>query len=112
MTDHVVTNALDVDDFTPSMLSPDGAKSYGATLFDLETADTGVHVWKAEPGRFPHPGSDAGETFIVLTGRATIRFDDGIDHPIGPGSVVRVPPNTPSEMTVTELLQKVALTLH
>lgn len=111
MTDYVVTNALEVDDFAPSMPGAEGGMSYSSTLFNLNVVESGVHVWKAEPGRYPHPGAEQGETFIVLEGRATISFGADI-HPIGPGSVVRVPPNTPSEMTVTALLQKVALNLN
>lgn len=116
MTDETATGrfALDVrtvEDVAPSMTATDGGQSFQAMLFGLADADAGVHLWRAEPGSYEHPGSSSGEVFVVVDGRAELTLRGGEPSTIAVGTVVRIPPDTPSTMRVTAQLQKVSLDL-
>lgn len=68
-----------------------------------------VGVWEMTPGVMSDVETD--ELFVVLTGAATVEFDD--DTPtmtLGPGDVVRLAEGARTVWTVTETLRKVYLT--
>lgn len=111
MTNSVIVNALSVTGLQPSLKTLAGDASEGAKLFDTLASGVAINVWKAVPGTYQHGGSPAGETFVVLAGEAEISIAGGPGSKLSVGSVVSLPPNTPSEMKVTSLLQKVAIGL-
>ena len=68
-----------------------------------------VGVWEMTPGVMTDV--EAEELFVVLSGVATVEFDD--DSPaltLGAGDVVRLTKGTRTVWTVTETLRKVYLT--
>lgn len=68
-----------------------------------------VGVWEMTPGVMRDV--EAEELFVVLSGAATVDFDD--DSPrltLGPGDVVRLAKGARTLWTVTETLRKVYLT--
>lgn len=73
-----------------------------ATLGGVE-----IGVWEMTPGTAYDIESD--EVFVVLSGRATISFDDPAlpDLTVGPGSVVRLAEGQRTVWTVTETLRKI-----
>lgn len=66
-----------------------------------------VGVWEMTPGTASD--IEADEVFVVLAGRATIRFVSPVlpSLEVGPGSVVRLDAGMQTEWTVTETLRKV-----
>lgn len=68
-----------------------------------------VGVWEMTPGVMSDV--EAEELFVVLSGAATVEFDDGSPAlTLGPGDVVRLAEGAKTVWTVTETLRKVYLT--
>ena len=68
-----------------------------------------VGVWEMTPGVMSD--IEADELFVVLSGAATVEFDDGTPRlTLGPGDVVRLADGARTVWTVTETLRKVYLT--
>ena len=68
-----------------------------------------VGVWEMTPGVMRD--EEADETFVVLSGSATVEFDDGTTAlSLQPGDVVRLAEGAKTVWTVTETLRKVYLT--
>lgn len=71
--------------------------------------DLEVGVWEMTPGVMRDV--EAAEVFVVLSGAATVEFDDGTAPlQLGAGDVVRLAAGTATVWTVTETLRKVYLT--
>lgn len=67
-----------------------------------------VGVWEHTPGA--STDVEADELFVVLAGRATVRFlDEDRIVTLGPGSVVQLSAGLRTEWVVTETLRKVYL---
>jgi uncharacterized cupin superfamily protein len=66
-----------------------------------------VGVWEMTPGTATDVEAD--EVFIVLSGHATIAFDDPAlpELAVGPGSVVRLGAGQKTVWTVSETLRKI-----
>ncbi|MCX2934601.1 cupin domain-containing protein [Mycobacterium sp. CVI_P3] len=65
-------------------------------------------VWEMTPGVMRDV--EAEELFVVLSGAATVEFDDGSPAlTLGPGDVVRLTQGAKTVWTVTETLRKVYL---
>jgi uncharacterized cupin superfamily protein len=68
-----------------------------------------VGVWEMTPGVMSDVEAD--EVFVVLSGAATVEFDDGTAPlTLGPGDVVRLAEGARTVWTVTDTLRKVYLT--
>ena len=68
-----------------------------------------VGIWEMTPGVMSEVEAD--EVFVVLSGAATVEFDDGTAPlTLGPGDVVRLAEGARTVWTVTETLRKVYLT--
>lgn len=68
-----------------------------------------VGVWEMTPGVMSDVEAD--ELFVVLSGAATVEFDDGTPAlTLGPGDVVRLAEGARTVWTVTQTLRKVFLT--
>ncbi|KJL30354.1 hypothetical protein RL72_00261 [Microbacterium azadirachtae] len=83
-----------------------GAPTTAIAVLD-GTGDREVGIWEMTPGTATD--TEADELFVVLSGRATIAFEDPAlaDLEIGPGSVVRLAEGMRTTWTVTETLRKV-----
>lgn len=73
-----------------------------ATLGGVE-----IGIWEMTPGTATD--TEVDEVFVVLSGHATIAFDDPAlpDLTVGPGSVVRLAAGQRTTWTVTETLRKI-----
>lgn len=72
------------------------------TLADLE-----IGVWEMTPGVCSDVEAD--ELFVVLSGSATVQFEDGSAVELHPGSVVRLHQGEHTTWTVRETLRKIYL---
>jgi uncharacterized cupin superfamily protein len=62
-------------------------------------------IWEITPGTVTDVEAD--ELFVVVTGSATIAFEDGPALEVGPGDVVKLPEGARTVWTVHETLRKV-----
>lgn len=62
-------------------------------------------IWQMTPGAVTD--TEADELFVVLSGRATIDFEDGTALEVGPGDVALLTEGTKTRWTVHETLRKV-----
>jgi uncharacterized protein len=108
---NTVVHAADLDLTTEPVAaeqSVSGSPSTGAWSVG-EFAGLEVGVWEMTPGVMSD--IEADEVFVVLSGSATVNFDDGTDSlTLGPGDIVRLAAGTGTVWTVTETLRKVYLT--
>lgn len=88
--------------------SVDGAPSTGIAELG-RFGDLEVGIWEMTPGVMRDVEAD--EVFVVLSGAATVEFDDGAAAlTLRAGDVVRLAEGTATVWTVTETLRKVYLT--
>jgi len=90
----------------PAAQVVDGAPQAG--FVELETVEgVEVGVWEHTPGASTDVESD--EVFVVLSGSATVAFDDPAldDIELHPGAVVRLTAGMRTVWTVRETLRKV-----
>lgn len=64
-----------------------------------------VGVWEMTPGTATD--TEVDEVFVVLSGSATITFEDGERLPVGPGAVVRLHEGERTTWAVHSTLRKV-----
>jgi uncharacterized cupin superfamily protein len=84
----------------------EGSPAAGFVVLD-EADGQEIGVWEMTPGTATD--TEADEVFVVLTGRATVRFDDP-ELPaveLAPGSIVRLVAGMRTTWVVRETLRKV-----
>ncbi|MBS1674198.1 MAG: cupin domain-containing protein [Actinobacteria bacterium] len=83
-----------------------GAPTTAIAVLD-DTGDREIGIWEMTPGTARD--TEADELFVVLSGRATVVFEDPVlpDLEVGPGSVVRLAEGMRTTWIVTETLRKV-----
>ncbi len=100
---------LDVDTAVPTtLLDPstvvDGSPSAGSRAL-AAVAGVEVGVWEMSPGTATDIEVD--EVFVVLSGSATVSFEDGESVELGPGTVVRLRAGEHTTWVVRETLRKI-----
>lgn len=97
--------SLDLDwEPIPPQSVVSGTPRVGATTI-AAPAGLEVGVWAHTVG--VSTDVEADEVFVVLSGRATIEFEDGTELNVGPGDVGILPPGAHTRWTVHEDLRKV-----
>lgn len=81
-----------------------GSPSAGVLVLD-DAGDVEVGVWEMTPGTATD--TEVDELFVVLAGRATVRFEGLPDVELAPGSVVRLAAGMRTTWIVHETLRKV-----
>lgn len=102
LTVELAEEALDPADVLAGEPATAAAEIAAAPLPGGGTLSTGV--WRCTRGRVRDVEAD--ETFIVLSGRATIEHD-GTAYEVGPGDVCVLPAGAATEWTIHEDLTKV-----
>ena len=69
--------------------------------------DVELGIWEIMPGVVRDVEAD--EVFVVLEGEGTVRFEDGSEVELAPGSVVRLHEGERTEWTIRTRLRKVYL---
>ena len=85
----------------------DGAPEAGSRAL-AAVAGVEVGVWEMSPGTATDVEVD--EVFVVLSGSATVEFEDGTVLELGPSSTVRLRAGDRTTWTVRETLRKVYFT--
>lgn len=82
----------------------DGTPEAGSRAL-AAVAGVEVGVWEMSPGTATDVEVD--EVFVVLSGAATVSFEDGESVELGPGSVVRLRSGEHTTWVVRETLRKI-----
>jgi uncharacterized protein len=113
MTELAPDTALDAADVPLSTVpvapaqTVDGSPRCGSVALGTY-AGRELGVWEMTAGAMTD--TEAEEVFVVVSGRATVTFDDGrAPLDLRPGSVARFAAGTTTRWTVTETLRKVYL---
>lgn len=100
---------LDVEAAVPTSPLPPGSVLAGSpeagsrALAAVSGAEVGV--WEMSPGTATDVEVD--EVFVVLSGSATVSFDDGEEVELAPGSVVRLRSGEQTTWVVRETIRKI-----
>jgi uncharacterized cupin superfamily protein len=106
----VADAVLTPDDLDPAQVLAGDPRVASVVLHESTAAGPGGRtvergVWEITPGVVTDVEAD--EVFVVLSGRATIEFEDGPTLEAGPGDVVVLPEGAVTRWTVHETLRKV-----
>jgi uncharacterized cupin superfamily protein len=106
----VADAVLTPDELDPAQIVSGEPRVASAVLHESPATGPGGRVvergvWEITPGVVTDVEAD--ELFVVLTGRATIEFEDGPALEVGPGDVAVLPEGAVTRWTVHETLRKV-----
>jgi len=96
---------LEVDALDPASVLAGAPVTSSRELWTSKDATVHHGIWEITPGTVTDVEAD--ELFVVLSGRATIAFEDGPTLEVGPGDVVRLPEGARTVWTVHETLRKI-----
>jgi uncharacterized protein len=98
-------------DMHPYPVAPEritlGTETTANVIYERENGGEIGAVWEMTPGVLE--GVKGEETFVVVSGRATVEFEDGRVSEIGPGSVGVIVGDDVARWTVHETLRKVVV---
>ncbi|HEY6759512.1 MAG TPA: cupin domain-containing protein [Baekduia sp.] len=98
--------ALTPDELDPTdVLAGAPATASAALMHTAAGAAVDLGIWEMTPGTVTDVEAD--ELFVVLSGSATIAFEDGPVLEVGPGDVCRLKAGQRTVWTVHETLRKV-----
>jgi uncharacterized cupin superfamily protein len=97
--------ALDADELDPETVLAGDPVTSSRELWTSKDGTVHHGIWEITPGTVTDV--EAEELFVVLSGSATIAFEDGPTLEVGPGDVVRLPAGARTVWTVHETLRKV-----
>lgn len=96
---------LEPDDLDPATVLAGHPVMASKELWTSHDGTVSHGIWEITPGTVTDVEAD--ELFVVLSGSATIAFEDGPALEVGPGDVVRLPEGARTVWTVHETLRKV-----
>ena len=106
----VADAVLTPDELDPAQIVSGDPRVASAVLHESPADEPGGRVvergvWEITPGVVTDVEAD--ELFVVLSGRATIEFENGPTLEVGPGDVTVLPEGAVTRWTVHETLRKV-----
>lgn len=103
LSQSVADAVLTADELDPATIVSGEPRTASLVLHEGDGIERGI--WEITPGVVTDVEAD--ELFVVLSGRATIEFQDGPTLEVGPGDVVVLPEGAVTRWTVHETLRKV-----
>ena len=103
LSQSVADAVLTADELDPATIVSGEPRTASLVLHEGDGIERGI--WEITPGVVTDVEAD--ELFVVLSGRATIEFQDGPTLEVGPGDVVVLPESAVTRWTVHETLRKV-----
>jgi hypothetical protein len=100
---------LSADALDPADVLEGAPQTASRTLWADAGGNVEHGIWEITPGTVTDVEAD--ELFVVLSGRATIAFEDGPTLDVGPGDVCRLREGQRTVWTVHETLRKVYATV-
>ena len=102
---HVAAAELQQDELDPEDVLAGEPRAASTSLWQPLGGAADLGIWEITPGTVTDVEAD--ELFVVLSGRATIAFEDGPALDVGPGDVCRLKAGQRTVWTVHETLRKV-----
>ncbi len=103
-TVHPVTGQLEPDPLDPSQIVSGNPETSDLILAESEDGTEVAGLWRCTPG--VSTDTEVEESFLVITGKATIEFEDGSSIEVGPGDTHRFNGGEKTTWTVEETLLK------
>jgi uncharacterized protein len=97
--------ALEPDELDPTSVLAGDPATASKELWSSQDGTVQHGIWEITPGTVTDVEAD--ELFVVLSGSATIAFEDGPVLEVGPGDVCRLRAGQRTVWTVHETLRKV-----
>jgi uncharacterized cupin superfamily protein len=108
---HAADAVLEPDPLDPNAIRGGAPRTSNLVLSESDDGRIVRGLWECTEGVFSD--EEADELFVVLTGRATIRFQDGRVLELGPGDVGVLERGARTTWTVHETLRKAyQITVH
>ena len=101
--------ALAADELDPTDVLAGKPETASTQLWRTDGGAVDLGIWEITPGTVTDVEAD--ELFVVLSGRATIAFEDGPTLDVGPGDACRLKAGQRTVWTVHETLRKVYATV-
>ena len=101
--EHDVFSRLEPEPLAPEQIVGGTPVTADLTLATGRAEET-AGLWSCTPGSFSDV--EVRESFLVLSGRATLRYEDGTEHELGPGVVHEFAGGERTVWTVHEKLTK------
>lgn len=101
----VADAALEADELDPTTVLAGDPEMSSKELWSSRDGAVEHGIWELTPGTVTDVEAD--ELFVVLSGSATIAFEDGPALEVGAGDVVKLPEGARTVWTVHETLRKV-----
>ncbi|HET6507719.1 MAG TPA: cupin domain-containing protein [Baekduia sp.] len=101
----VADAVLDADELDPTTVLAGDPATSSKELWTSHDGTVQHGIWQLTPGTVTDVEAD--ELFVVLSGSATIAFEDGPVLEVGPGDVVKLPEGARTVWTVHETLRKI-----
>lgn len=102
---HVADLELEPDPLDPAQVVSGDPQVSARELWTSPDEGTSAGIW--EHGAGVSTDVEADEVFVVISGRATIAFEDGRELTVGPGDVCVLKAGDRTTWTVHETLRKV-----
>lgn len=101
---HIPDADLEPDPLDPDTILEGSPETTGIVLHESEDGAITRGLWQCTPGKVTDVEAD--EMFVVVSGRATIEFEDGTSLRVGPGDVCVLEQGARTVWTVHETLRK------
>ena len=101
---HIVDADLEPEPLDPASILEGTPETTRVVLFESGDGRVTRGLWQCTPGRVTDVEAD--EMFVVVSGRATIEFEDGTSIDVGPGDVCVLEEGARTVWTIQETLRK------
>ncbi|MDH6579628.1 cupin domain-containing protein [Kitasatospora sp. MAP5-34] len=101
---HIPDVELEPDPLDPSQIVSGSPEVSGKVLWESADGRQLRGIWQITPGVVTD--TEADEMFVVISGRATVEFEDGPTLEVGPGDVAVLREGDRTTWTVHETLRK------
>lgn len=103
-TVHPVTDQLEPEELDPAQIVSGDPKTFVLVLAESEGGAEEAGLWRCTPGVVTD--TEVREESLIMTGKATIEFEDGQMITVGPGDVLTFQGGENTVWTVEETLLK------
>jgi uncharacterized cupin superfamily protein len=101
---HIPDADLESEPLDPGSILEGTPETTGVVLFESANGTITRGLWQCTPGKVTDVEAD--EMFVVVSGRATIEFEDGASIEVGPGDVCVLEEGARTVWTIHETLRK------
>jgi uncharacterized cupin superfamily protein len=109
---HADAQTLTLPEPAPKATSLDGQLESAVTIWEAADGSARAGVWECTPGEFTTARDGYGDVAQILSGRATVVGEDGVQVEVGPGSVLALPEGWRGRWIVHETIRKTYVNVY